>query len=203
MQRIADSGLRFVALGDSYTIGTSVPAAERWPNRLVARLDGRLQLKANLAVNGFTSRDVYAQQLPQWRRLDAEFTSLLIGVNDVIQGVSGVAFERQVASILDELLQRLPPRRILTVSTPDYTVTPEGGSYGDPATRRAAIVALNEVVRKTAESRAVAFVEIFDLSSRAESDRSLVASDGLHPSGRQYELWVDRIGPVVEALLRG
>src|SRR3954454_12408022 len=57
MRHVADP-LRLVTLGDSYTIGTSVPAADRWPNQLVRRFAGRLDLVANLGVNGYASSDV-------------------------------------------------------------------------------------------------------------------------------------------------
>lgn len=93
------------------------------------------------------------------------------------------------------------PARIVTVATPDYTVTPRGGSFGDPRVHSAAIRANNDVLRATAGARGIAFVDILDLSLRAAGDRSLVARDGLHPSGAQYALWVDRIEPVVRQLL--
>jgi lysophospholipase L1-like esterase len=194
-------GLRYVALGDSYTIGTATrSAAERWPDQLVAQLGARLDLVANLAVNGFTSRDVIEQELPRLDELRPGFASLLIGVNDVVQGVDAAMFERNVSAILDDLLRRLPPSRILAVSTPDYTVTPEGASYGDPISQAAGIRRNNGILRDLARERGIAFVDIHDLSLRAVDDRSLVAADGLHPSGAQYTLWVGRIAPVVEAL---
>ncbi|MFL5687430.1 MAG: SGNH/GDSL hydrolase family protein, partial [Chloroflexota bacterium] len=79
--------MRYVALGDSYTIGTSVPAADRWPDRLVAALgpdEPRLQLVANLGVNGHTSSDLIRDELPALDALGPAFVSLLIGVNDVV-----------------------------------------------------------------------------------------------------------------------
>jgi lysophospholipase L1-like esterase len=80
-------------------------------------------------------------------------------------------------------------------------VTPQGASYGDPRVQAAAIRRFNEVLGSLAAARGIAFVDIHDLSLRAASDRGLVAGDGLHPSGRQYGLWVERIAPVVEGLL--
>jgi lysophospholipase L1-like esterase len=50
-------------------------------------------------------------------------------------------------------------------------------------------------------ARSIAHVDVHDLSLRAAADRSLVAGDGLHPSGAQYALWVDRIMPSVARLL--
>jgi lysophospholipase L1-like esterase len=197
--------LRYVALGDSYTIGTATRSpAERWPDRLVAALgegEPALELVANLGVDGFTSRDVIATELPQLGRLRPEFASLLVGVNDVVQGVPVEAFAANVERILDELLGRLPPARIVTVATPDYTVTPRGVDYGDPAEQAAGIHRINAVLEEAAGRRGIAWIDIHDLSLRAATDRSLVADDGLHPSGAQYTLWVARIAPVVARLL--
>lgn len=197
--------LRYVALGDSYTIGTAIHAeAERWPNRLVARLGPRppnLELVANLAVNGFTSRDVIEVELPRLDELRPEFASLLVGVNDVVQGVPEATFRENAATILDDLGRRLATDRVVVVATPDYTVTPQGAAYGDPVKQSAAIGRNNDILRELATARGVPYVDTYGLSLRARDDRALVADDGLHPSGAQYALWVERIGPVVERLL--
>lgn len=192
--------LRYVALGDSYTIGTAVTAAERWPDQLVARVPG-LDLVANLAVNGWTSGDVLARQLGPALALDPDAVSLLVGVNDVVQGVADDAYRANVEATLVALLARLPAGRILCVETPDYTVTPSGADYGDPATMRAGIVRLNAALRDVAVARGVAFVDgILAISAEAAGDPSLVAADGLHPSGAQYRRWVEeRIEPAARA----
>ena len=123
--------MRYVALGDSYTIGTSVAEAERWPNQLVER-NRDIELVANLAVNGFTSRDVITEELPQLDDLGPELVSLLIGVNDVVQGVADSEYAGNVTVILEDLVNRLARDRIFCVATPDYTVTPRGEAFGDP-----------------------------------------------------------------------
>ncbi len=197
--------VRYVALGDSYTIGTSVPEAERWPNQLVRRLSGsrdRVELVANLGVNGYTSRDVIARELPELDALQPEFVTLLVGVNDVVQRVPPERYEANVAAILDALLDRLSPDRIVAVATPDYTVTPAGADYGDPAVQAAGIVRNNEIMERLCRERGIAWVDIHDISLLARDDRSLVADDGLHPSGAQYARWVERIVPVVRKLIR-
>jgi len=200
----ANGPLRYVALGDSYTIGTSVEPAERWPNLLVAALDDAplsLELVGNIAVNGYSSRDVIDLELPQLAELRPDFVTLLIGVNDVVQGVSAEMYRRNVTSILDDLAARVGAERILVVTTPDYTVTPAGGDFGDPVRKSAGIRAFNEILTTTASSRGILVVDIHDLSLHAATDPSLVARDGLHPSGEQYALWVKRILPAVETLL--
>jgi acyl-CoA thioesterase I len=202
--------VRYVALGDSYTIGTSVSETERWPNQLVARLaaeDGvassKLELAANLALSGFTSKDVINLELPRLGPLDPELVTLLIGVNDVVQGVSLAIYRRNVELILDELVALVGGDRVLAITTPDYSVTPAGSDYGDPARQAAGIRAVNDALRELATARDIVVIDIHDLSLQAASDRSLVAPDGLHPSGTQYSLGVDRIAPAVVVLISG
>jgi lysophospholipase L1-like esterase len=193
-------GLRYVALGDSYTIGTAIDADGRWPNQLAAHLPA-LELVANLGVNGFTSRDVIERELPQVERLRPDVLSLLIGVNDVVQRVPEVSYRTNVAVILEAMVRQVGARRAFVVTTPDYTVTPSGAAFGDPTQQSAGIRANNAILTEEASARGIAVVDIYDLSLRAAQDRSLVAGDGLHPSGAQYATWVDRIAPAVAALL--
>jgi acyl-CoA thioesterase I len=204
VQMLIAMPLRYVALGDSYTIGTSVDAPERWPDLLAAALRNdpvRLELVANLGVSGFTSADVVAVELPRLDDLKPGFVTLLIGVNDVVRGVPEATFRERVGAILGTLRGRLPADRILVVTTPDYTVTPAGADYGDPTVRRAGIRRVNAIVTEVARALGIAVVDVFDISAGAATDRSLVARDGLHPSGRQYGLWVERIAPVVRSLI--
>jgi lysophospholipase L1-like esterase len=203
-ERPTESVLRYVALGDSYTIGTSVDPPERFPDQLVVALGPEaptLGLVANLGINGYSSADLIREELPVLEDLDPGFATVLIGVNDVVQGVPIETYEANVATILDALLARLPAGRIVSVAIPDYTVTPAGADYGDPTRQHDAIVASNAVMERLAGERGIVYVDILDLSLRAAGDRSLVAGDGLHPSGAQYGLWVERILPVVERLI--
>ena len=196
--------MRYVALGDSYTIGTSVDADGRWPEQLVAALGPdapTLTLVANLGVNGYTSADLIRDGLPALDALQPDFVSVLIGVNDVVQGVPASTSEVNVAAILDSLLLRLPAERIIALAIPDYTVTPAGRDYGDPRQQHDGIVASNATMQRLAGVRGIVYVDTFDISLEAATDRSLVAADGLHPSVAQYRRWVERILPVVEGLL--
>jgi len=196
-----EASVRFVALGDSYTIGTSVTDGERWPDQLVERVPS-VELVGNPAVNGYTSLDLINEELPQLEALQPELVSILIGVNDVVQGVPDSQYAGNVAIILEELRTRLPAERIICVATPDYTLTPLGASFGDPVQQGDAIVRFNAILREACETRGMRFVpEIFEISQAVQADPSLVADDGLHPSGKQYSLWVDAISPVVEELV--
>jgi lysophospholipase L1-like esterase len=125
--------------------------------------------------------------------------TLLIGVNDAVQGFPIATYEANAVKILEVLLARLAADRIVIVAIP---ATPAGADYGDPVERRKAITRNNAAMARLAAERGIVFVDIVDLSERAAQDRSLVAADGLHPSRDQYAGWVERIVPVVERLLR-
>ncbi len=194
--------IRYVALGDSYTIGTSVGQSERWPDQLVAKLAGKvdLQLVANLGVNGYASANLIGAELPQLGALQPDFVTILIGVNDVVRQTPADKYRDNMSEIFDFLLDRLPANRILVVSTPDYTLTPAGNSFGDPLQQRAAIGEFNAIEQELAQSRGIAFIDISGMANEVTQDPSLVADDGLHPSGRQYAGWVELIAPAVANL---
>ena len=192
--------LRYVALGDSYTIGTAVEPDEAFPSQLAAAVDG-LELVANLGVNGYATADLIRDELPAFADLDPGFATLLVGANDAVQGVPLERYETNLTAILEALLARLPSRRVIVVTVPDYTVTPHGADYGDPVQRSAAIREHNAAMTRLATGRGLAVVDIHDLSLEAADDQALVADDGLHPSGAQYARWVERLAPVVRAAI--
>jgi len=193
--------LRYVALGDSYTIGTSVSSAESWPGLLAVRVP-RLELVANLGVNGYTSRDLIEDELPALPGLQPEFVTLQIGVNDVVQGVREESYRANVDMILNRIRGLVSADRLLCLATPDYTVMPLGAAFGPPEMARAGIERVNSWLAEAGAERGIAFVaDIFPISRAAEHDSSLVADDGLHPSAAQYACWVDAIHPVVEEML--
>jgi lysophospholipase L1-like esterase len=198
-QTPAPSAIRYVALGDSYTVGTSVGPAERFPNQLVERLRGNLELQLvdNLGVNGFTTMDLIDIELPKLAQLQPEFVTLLIGVNDVVQRVPEQQYRDNVELILDQLLVDLRAERIVVVSIPDYTRSPRGAEFGQVDIQRAAISSFNEAMKNETEERGIEFVDISSVADRTGANPQLVADDQLHPSGEQYSRWVDFIAPVV------
>jgi acyl-CoA thioesterase-1 len=195
--------VRFVALGDSYTIGTGVKPRDRWPNQLVRALrpEVDIDLIGNLAVTGATSGDVLQLQVPQLDRLDPDLVTILVGVNDVTGHLDSSMYRTHVAAVLDGLLRRVSADRILVITTPDYTLTPQGGSYGDRSRQRARIVSFNEVLEAEASKRHLALADITPVADLVPRDASLVASDGLHPSAKQYAGWVEMIAPEVRQLV--
>lgn len=194
---------RYAALGDSYTIGTSVKPHDRWPNQLVRTLrpDADLDLVQNLATNGATSADVIEEQLPVLDGLDADVVSVLVGVNDVVRGVTPDTYRANLRTIFAHLVGNLPASHVVVVTTPDYTLTPSGSDYGDPSRQSARIKAFNAVLEAEASSAGMRIVDITTVSNLVPTDPTLLASDELHPSGKQYAGWVELIAPQVREML--
>lgn len=195
--------LRYLPLGDSYTIGQSVGADQRWPNQLTKKLENdniHLKIVGNPAVTGYTSQDLIDRELPLVKTLQPDFVTVQIGVNDYVQRVSIQTFQKNLNQILDAVQKGIPqPTKIVLVTIPDYAKTPTGAQYGDPVAATAAIAAFNDIIKITGSARGLPVADVFGVSQKVVSDPSLTASDGLHPSGKQYALWTEEIFKTVTA----
>jgi lysophospholipase L1-like esterase len=196
--------LRYLALGDSYTIGEDVPTDARWPMQLVATLrqhgvaidDPRI-----VAVTGWTTDELsvgmdQADLMPAY-----DLVSLLIGVNNQYRGRSADDYRGEFRGLLGRAIALAGDRhaRVVVVSIPDWGVTPFGQASGRDLVRIAEeLDAFNAIARGEAVQAGARFVNITGLS---RTHAALVAPDGLHPSGAQYTLWTEAIEPLVRAAL--
>jgi lysophospholipase L1-like esterase len=194
--------VRYVAIGDSYTIGEGVKMRERWPNQLVHMLGPAwgLELVANFAFTGATTADVIDEQLDEMTAERPGFVSLLIGVNDVVQGVPMDQYLRNLRTIVRRVLSQVPQNRLILVTIPNYTLTPQGPRYGG-SEAAAQVEAFNAAMLTEADTSGIASVDITPAADVVAYDQSFVAGDGLHPSGKQYAAWVEWIVPKVRQLL--
>ncbi len=186
---------RFLALGDSYTIGQNVADSLRWPNLLVDSLETmgiRLEKPTIVARTGWRS-DELLQFTDTISHKDWDLVTLLIGVNDFYQNIPWQTFEPKFREMLDTAISFADRRKshVLVVSIPDYGYTPFG--QFDLARISAGIDDYNAVVSSVCNEEGVAFISITDISRRGLAEPELVANDGLHPSGLQYALWVERM----------
>lgn len=195
-QQVA-GGIRYLPLGDSYTIGQSVAADQRWPNQLVRKLaadNTTLQIVGNPAVTGYTTQNLIDKELPLVTSLKPDFVTIQIGVNDYIQGVDLASFQKNLNVIIDAVQKGIPrPDKIVLVTIPDYAKTPSGARYGDPTQATGAIVKFNQAIIQTAADHKLLVADIFEISQKVTNEPELVANDGLHPSGKQYGLWTEVI----------
>jgi lysophospholipase L1-like esterase len=187
--------IRFLALGDSYTIGENVAESQRWPVQL-AELIGQRTTKVDVSIiarTGWTTAELWQgiqQAAPQGMY---ELVSLLIGVNDEFRGGNLEDYRQNFRFLLEKAIGYAggDPQRVLVLSIPDWGVTPFAqNSPRDPAEIAARIDAFNIVNKDEAQKAGVRYVDVTPVSRDAAEDSTLIAADGLHPSGKMYAAWV-------------
>ena len=191
-----DKEVRMLALGDSYTIGESVDVIQRWPHQFVAELR-KLGIKAHLpdyiATTGWTTRDLLTGIASSLNReKDYNLVSVLIGVNNQYQGMAIADYEPDLRDIIDLAIKIAgqDTTRVFMLSIPDYAYTPFG--KGDKIIS-SEIDAYNEINKRVALEYGILWVDITSISRRGIKEPALVAEDGLHPSGKQYREWVEKL----------
>ena len=161
-----------------------------------------VELVSNPSRTGWTTKDAIERELPEFRAARPDFGSLMLGVNDWVQGVATAIFRERIGQIMDEMLGVLPnEKRLLVVNIPDFSVTPDGPNYARGRDISAGLEEFNHVIAEEAATRELPLVDIFPLSKKMGEDDSLVAADGLHPSATAYAEWEALILPAAEALL--
>ena len=197
--------VRFVPIGDSYTIGEGVSPVESWPVVLTRHLNEKglnVTLVGNPARTGFTSRDAIDFELRVFESSKPGFGVLMVGVNDFVQGISEEDFRLNLVFLIEEMQKQLPDKtRLLLVNIPDYSVTPTGAGFAFGRDVPAGLRRFNNIIEEEASRRGLKVVDVYSLSLEMGKDGSLVASDGLHPSGKEYALWEERIFPLALDLL--
>lgn len=192
---------RFLALGDSYTIGEGVAETERWPAQLADRLrEHGLSLAAPeiIAVTGWTTDELALGIEQVAPRGPYDLVTLLIGVNNQYRGRSREEYGQQFAALLSQAIGFAgdEPARVLVLSIPDWGVTPFAAGR-DAAQIALEIDAFNAFNRAEADKAGVHYVDVTAVSRRAAHDPSLLTGDGLHPSGKMYAAWVELTLPAL------
>ncbi len=201
--------LRYLALGDSYTIGEGVDPAGRWPVQLAAGLrDAGIAIADPriIATTGWTTGELAAamdaaEPLGGW-----DFVSLLIGVNNQYRGCPLDEYEIAFAHLLERAVALAGGRaqRVLVLSIPDWGATPFGAASGRGLQRIGdEIDAYNAAAEATCASHGVAWVDVTAISRRHAGDAAMLVDDGLHPSAAMYAEWTAAALPAARALLSG
>lgn len=192
---------KYLALGDSYTIGESVSEAERWPNQLRDSLNKKgyaIGKPTIIATTGWRTDNLknamnIAQLKPEY-----DLVSLLIGVNNQYQGKSSDQYAIEFEDLLKTAIHLAKGRKenVFVVSIPDYGFTPFGKPKKEAITK--AIDLFNEINARITYKYKVQYFNITEISRDGLTDPSLVAGDGLHPSGKMYAQWVELIARDLE-----
>jgi acyl-CoA thioesterase I len=194
--------IRYLALGDSYTIGTGASKpARNYPSILANRISEATHRKVELtnpAVNGFTTLDLIDAELKYVGRLLPQLVSILIGVNDLVQGRTPEEYGASLRKIYDAVASlELPVGRAVAISLPNWSTVPAARDFGDPARLRRLTDAFNTIARNEAESRAFTWIDISASSMDGAGTKGWISSDRLHPGDPQYAAWADVIWDVV------
>ena len=185
--------IRYAVVGDSYSCGEGASPKESWPALLTQHLKAQglqVDLVSNPSVTGWTTKDAIDKELPKFVNSSPNFATLLIGVNDWVQGIDETTFRNRFSFLVDHMLAVLPnKKRLVVVTIPDFGVTPTGPKYARGRNIHEGILRFNQIVTEEARKRGLEVVDIFPLSKKMGQDKSLVAKDGLHPSARAYAEW--------------
>ena len=192
----------YLALGDSYTIGESVAAGERYPV-LAMQESGMPGGPDIIATTGWTTGDLLAALASEKPASGYQIVSLLIGVNNQYQGRSQSEYREQFTSLLQTAIRLAGdrPTHVIVLSIPDYSVTPFARGRGRDTTLIAAqIDSFNFINHAVALQYGVTWLDVTTESRKAAADPSLIAGDGLHFSGKEYAVWAARMAPVMKGL---
>ena len=198
-------GIRYLALGDSYTIGESVAENKRWPNQLAAMLSEQgLQTDVTIiARTGWTVDELWegVQANPPDGTYD--LVTLLIGVNDQYRGYPLDDYREDFRFMLGKAIEYAggDPQRVVVLSIPDWGFTPFAASREtEPISLQ--IDEFNAVNLEETKSAGAHYVDVTIISRMAMDDFELIASDRLHPSGKMYSLWAEKVFPTVIEIIK-
>ncbi len=197
--------IRYAAIGDSYSIGEGASPDESWPAVLTRHLKAQglhLDLVANPSRTGWTTQQAIDREVPVFVAAKPNFATLQIGVNDWVQGVDAETFRKRFLALVDRMLEVLPNKnRLLIVTIPDFGVTPTGPRYAGGRNISNGSLSFNKILTDEGAKRGLRVVDVFPISKKMGAEPSLVAADGLHPSGKAYAEWEKIIFPVALEML--
>jgi len=196
----------WLALGDSYTIGESVNEGERFPAQTISLLKNErlfITTPQYIATTGWTTLnllDAIASQHPQG---PFDIVSLLIGVNDQYQHFDTGSYRIHFMDCLQHAITLAGNKteHVFVLSIPDYSVTPFA-QQSDIAQIRKEIDEFNAINNAVTSSFNISYTDITPLTREAKNYASLIANDGLHPSGKEYAKWAALLAPEIAKVLK-
>lgn len=203
---VPSSAKTYLALGDSYTIGQSVTAAERFPAQTVALLRGEglnLADPVYLATTGWTTGNLLNAIATQNPAPAYDLVSLLIGVNDQYQHRDTSGYAQRFTQLLQKSIELAQGKtaHVFVLSIPDYSATPFVPASDKERVSRE-VGWFNAINKRITGALGVSYTDITPSTQAAAGNPALVASDGLHPSGLEYRKWAELLAPKIKAALR-
>jgi len=196
----------YLALGDSYTIGESVPEADRWGVQLTDLLRTSGVMVSNpvtIARTGWTTAELTQAIVANYITQTFDLVSLLIGVNNQYRGQSLDIYRTEFQELLKTAIRfaKNDPRRVLVLSIPDWGQTPFAQGR-DTQRISQEIDAFNAAAQEITQKAGFTFIDITPLTRKAAQDASYVATDGLHYSGKMHREWAQLALPAAQEILK-
>ena len=196
----------YLALGDSYTIGESVSEAETYPMQ-AAKLLGEAGLYFSkpevIATTGWTTVDLQkAIDKHHFQNSRYDIVTLLIGVNNQYQGRSMIEYTEQFKALLTKSIQLAGdnPSHVIVISIPDYGVTPFAETSPKEKIAKE-IDSFNLINYQISQQYKTQYLNITPETRKAANDHSLLASDGLHYSGKEYAIWAQQLLVLIKKII--
>jgi lysophospholipase L1-like esterase len=196
---------KYLALGDSYTIGEDVPFSDNFPSQLISAISHKAGLICEklqiIATTGWTTDELLEGIEDAKPDNNFELVSLLIGVNNQYRGYPQEQYIREFQILLQKAIGFAGgnPERVFVVAIPDYGCTPYGAEKAKKI--HYDLLWYNAEAKRQAEEAGVAFADVFPASRLASANPEFTAGDMLHPSGKMYASWVAIILPeAIQAL---
>src|ERR1043166_7769338 len=198
-----------LCLGDSYTVGESVLPAENFPNqtvKLLRQLNYEFEDPEIVAKTGWTT-DELANAISKHPFKDSyDFVTLLIGVNNQYRGGTIEDYKSEFESLVKQAIQLANGKtdHVIVLSIPDWGVTPfaKNNPGKDQQQITKEIDLYNEANKEIAEVYKVNYIDITPGTRDAVNDLTLLASDGLHPSGKEYAKWAEKVSAAIESVMK-
>lgn len=192
----------YLALGDSYTIGESVPLHESFPYQsiqLVRKAGYAFQAPEIVAKTGWTSTELAEHLLHTTLNASYDFVSLLVGVNNQYRGLPLTDFEKDFTFLLHKAIHLAGNKtdHVVVLSIPDWGQTPFAAEK-DTVTIRAEIDMFNQSCASIAKENGVQFIDITEDTRQVAHDKSLLAVDQLHYSGKAHAVWAAKVAAIMQ-----
>lgn len=185
--------ITYLALGDSYTIGEGVSEPERWPVQVAASLRSHgiaISSPDIIAQTGWTTDELSDSLKKADVKGTYDVVSLLIGVNNQYRNRTEDNYREEFRNLLQQAIRYAGnrPQRVVVLSIPDWGVTPFAAGR-DREKIATEIDRFNAVNFEETVVAGAQYVDVTPISREAARNSSLLASDGLHPSGTMYAAW--------------
>ena len=196
-----------LCLGDSYTIGEAVEESEGFPMQTIQLLKKEkidFEKPIIIAKTGWTTDELASAIRERNLRHKYDVVTLLIGVNNQYRGRDLENYRHEFRELLTTAIAYAngKPAHVFVLSIPDWGVTPFGHKDKRGEKKIAEEIDLFNAINKEETLQAKAhYIDIAPGSCEAKTNPALIAGDGLHPSGKMYGDWAEKLGEGVKKLI--